>query len=195
LAELDALVGQDVTIAGRVIGAASFSNGFKFELDDGSGCVTLLLWHDVYDDCRDVPGLNLGAQVEASGIVGSYEGALQIEPRWGSAITVIEPATAWAEPRQIVTLSNADVGQRVMIEGTVVRIGGFQSAVEVYVGDETGEFKVFIWRSVLDRIPNNTALGTPGSHVRVVGTVTQYRDALELVPTLPYDVIVIQIAD
>ncbi|MBN1178268.1 MAG: hypothetical protein JXD18_03595 [Anaerolineae bacterium] len=195
IGQLGAWVGQEVTVAGRVVGTASFSAGFKFTLDDGSGQVTLLMWHTVYDDCWDAAGLNLGAQVQVTAPVESYEGALQIVPTWGGGVTVLQPAAAWAELRAVNTLGDADEGQRVMIEGQVVRTSGFQSAVEVYVGDGTGDFKVFIWRTVLDRILQNTALGTPGSHVRVVGTVTRYRDALELVPTLPYDVVVVQMAE
>jgi hypothetical protein len=40
--------------------------------------------------------------------------------------------------------------------------------------------------------PNNTALGTPGSRVRVVGTVEVYKGDLEVIPTLPYDVVVLE---
>ena len=187
------MVGQEVTVEGSVVGTESFSGGFKFTLDDGTGQVVLLIWHNVYDDCWDAPGLNLGARVQATGEVGEYEGELQVEPSWGGAVKALEPAAAWAEPREIGTLTNADEGQRVMFEGEVVRTGGFASAVEIYVSDGTGEMKVFIWRNVLDRIPDNVALGTPGSRVRVVGTVTIYRDTLEVVPTLPYDVTVLEI--
>ena len=69
---------------------------------------------------------------------------------------------------------------------------GLSSAAKVFVGDETGEVMVFIWRTVLDRIPNNTGLGTEGTRVRVVGTVEIYRSNLEVVPTLPYDVVVLE---
>ena len=48
---------------------------------------------------------------------------------------------------------------------------------------------VFIWRTILDRIPKaNPALGTAGTRVRVVGVVQEYRGNLEIVPALPYDV-------
>jgi len=64
----------------------------------------------------------------------------------------------------------------------------------VFVGDGSGEVVVFVWRTVLDRISNNTALGTPGSRVRVVGTVEVYRGNLEVTPTLPNDVVVLETA-
>lgn len=176
-----------------MIDAASFSGGFKFTLDDDNGQVDLVMWHDVYDDCWDAPGLNLGAQVQVTGEVGTFDGALQITPPWGSAVQVLVPAAAQAAPRAISSLAVNDEGQRVMIEGQVVRTEGLSSAVKVFLRDEGGEALVFIWRNVLDRIPDNVGLGTEGSRVRVVGTVAMYRGTLEIVPTLPYDVVVLEI--
>lgn len=184
--------GEEVTVEGTVVGTESFSAGFKFTLEDGTGQIVLLMWHNVYDDCWDAASINLGATVRATGEIGQYEGELQIEPGFGGDVKAIEGAAAWATLREIGSLSGADEGQRVMIEGEVVRVEGLSSAVKVFVGDETGEVMVFIWRNVLDRIPNNTALGTEGSRVRVVGTVEVYRSNLEVVPTLPYDVVVLE---
>jgi DNA/RNA endonuclease YhcR with UshA esterase domain len=188
-----AMVGQEVTVEGTVLGTESFSGGFKFTLDDGTGQVTLVMWHDVYDDCWAAPGLNLGAQVQATGEVTEYEGQLQIQPPWGGAVTAREPVSAWAESRPIGSLSGADEGRRVMIDGTVVRTEGLSSAVKVFVRDDSGEILVLIWRNVLDRIPDNVGLGTPDSRVQVVGTVQMYRGDVELVPTLPVDVRVLEI--
>jgi DNA/RNA endonuclease YhcR with UshA esterase domain len=184
--------GEEVTVEGTVVDAESFSAGFKFTLDDGTGQVVLVMWHNVYDDCWDAAEINLGATVRATGEIGQYEGELQIEPSFGGDVKGIEGAAAWATPREIGSLSGADEGQRVMIEGEVVRVEGLSSAVKVFVGDETGEVMVFIWRTVLDRIPNNTGLGTEGTRVRVVGAVEIYRSNLEVVPTLPYDVVVLE---
>jgi len=187
------MVGQEVTVEGAVVDAVSFSAGFKFTLDDGSGQVVLLMWHDVYDDCWDAPGINRGAWVRATGEVGEYEGVLQVEPHWGSAVKALQPAGPWAEPRQLGTLSGGDEGRRAMIEGEVVRTGGQENWVEVAVSDGTGEIVVFIWRNILERIPQSVGLGTPGSRVRIVGTVQVYQSNLELVPSLPCDVVVLDI--
>ncbi|MBN1953552.1 MAG: hypothetical protein JW900_00760 [Anaerolineae bacterium] len=187
------VAGQEVTIEGSVVGAASFSGGFKFTLDDGTGQVVLLMWHDVYDDCWDAAGINLGARVRAAGEVGEFEGELQVVPSWGGAVKTLEPAAAWAEAREIGSLSGADEGRRVMIEGQVLRTEGTSSAVKVFVADDSGEVLVFIWRNVLERVPDNVGLGTPGSRVRVVGTVSVYEGNLELIPTLPYDVVVLEV--
>jgi DNA/RNA endonuclease YhcR with UshA esterase domain len=184
--------GQRVTVEGRVIGTASLSAGFKFILDDGTGQIVLLTWHDVYDECWDAAEINLGATVRASGEVSQYEGELQIQPGFGGDVKAIEGATAWSAQREMGSISSADEGQRVTVEGTVVRVEGTSSAVKVFVSDGSGEIMVFIWRNVLDRIANNTGLGTVGSRVRAAGTVTVYRGALEVVPALPCDVAVLE---
>lgn len=186
------MVGQEVTIEGVVVEAASLRGGFKFTLADESGQVVLLMWHPVYDDCWDAPVLNVGARVRATGEVGQYEEVLQVVPAWGGAVQVLEPAAGGVQPRTIGSLSGADEHQRVMVEGEVIRTEGCQEWVKVFLDDGTGEIVVFLWRDVLDRIPYNTALGTPGSRARVVGTVTVYRSNLEIVPTLPYDVMVLE---
>jgi DNA/RNA endonuclease YhcR with UshA esterase domain len=178
-------------VEGEVIETASFSAGFKLTLADPSGRVVLLMWHDVYDDCWDVPHINVGAKVRATGTVDLYEGELQIQPAFGGDVKAIEGAVAWAASRDIGSLTPDDVGQRVLIEGEIVRVEGQSSAVKVFVSDGTGEVILFIWRNVLDRIADNTGLGTPGSRVRAVGVVAVYRDNLELIPALPTDVTVL----
>jgi DNA/RNA endonuclease YhcR with UshA esterase domain len=189
-------VGEEVAVEGAVVDAASFSEGFKFTLDDGGGQIVLLMWHEVYDDCWGAAEINLGATVRASGEVSQYEGQLQVEPTFGGDVKIITGAGAHAPRREIGSISGADEGQRATIEGEVIRTEGLSSAVKVFLRDEgpgaQGEIAVFIWRNVLDRIANNAGLGTPGSRVRVVGTVQVYRSNLEIVPALPNDVTVLE---
>jgi len=184
-------IGESVTVEGTVVGTASFSGGFKFTLEDSTGHIVLLTWHNVYADCWDAPEINLGATVRATGEVDQFDGELQIQPDFGGDVKVVAGASAQAAPREIGSLSGADEGQRVMIEGEIIRLEGLNSAVKVFVSDDTGETLVFIWHTVLDHIADNTKLGTPGSRVRVVGTVELYRGNLEIVPTLPNDVVVL----
>jgi DNA/RNA endonuclease YhcR with UshA esterase domain len=151
------------------------------------------MWHDVYDDCWDAAKLNLDAVVRVTGEISEYEGQLEIQPRFGGDVKVIQEPVTQATRRDIGSISGADEGQRVMIEGRVVRTEGLSSAVKVFLADESGEILVFIWRNVLDRISDNAGLGTPGSLVRVVGVVQTYRANLEVVPPLPDDVTVLEI--
>jgi DNA/RNA endonuclease YhcR with UshA esterase domain len=186
-------VGEEITLEGKVVNTASFSKGFQFTLDDGTGQIVLLTWHDVYDDCWDAPELNLGAVVRVTGKVSEYEGQLEIQPHFGGDIRVVQEATTQAPRRDIGSITGTDEGQCVMIEGRVVRTEGLSSAVKVFLADDSGEILVFIWRNVLDRISDNTGLGTPDSLVRVVGAVQTYRANLEIVPPLPNDVTVLEI--
>lgn len=190
-------IGRELTVEGTVVEVTSFSAGFKLTLDDGQGRIVLLMWHDVYDDCWDRSQINLGALVRAQGEVTQYEGTLQIEPGAGADVKVIQSAKAQAPLREIGSISGADEGQRVMIEGEVVRTEGLPGAVKVFLrndeGGSVGEIVVFVWRNVLDRVADNRGLGTPGSRVRVVGQVQVYRSNLELVPALPNDVMVVNI--
>lgn len=182
--------GQEVTVEGRVVAVASFSKGFKFTLDDGTGQVVLLMWLNVYDDCRDARKINLGARVRATGTVQTYEGQLQIAPQWGRQVKALQAAAPSAPTRPIASITPADEGQRVRIEGTVARIEKSESSVRLFVNDGSGEILVLLWPNIYDRIPNRERLDTPGTPVQVVGEVKIYRGTLEVIPVLPYDVVV-----
>lgn len=190
IGELAGRMGEEVTVEGNVIATASFAGGFKFTLDDGTGQVVLLIWHNVYDDCRDAPKINLGARVRTTGTVGQYEGELQVVPQWGRQVKAIRPASPSAPARQIASITAADERQRVMIEGTVARIEKGEKYTRLFVNDGSGEMLVFLWANVYERIPHRARLDTPGTPVQVVGTVQIYKGTLQVVPTLPYDVMV-----
>ena len=185
--------GEEVTIEGDVVAAASFSSGFKFTLSDGTGELVLLMWHEVYDSCWDAEQINLGARLRATGKVALYDGELQLQPNFGGDVKAISGASPWAPQTDIGSLGGGDVGQRVMIEGHVIRVEGLEGAVKVFLGDETGEVVVFLWRNVLDRVAQSAGLGTVGTRVRVIGTLEVYRSNLEVIPALPVDVIVLAV--
>lgn len=180
-------MGQEVTVSGTVVDSASFSQGFKLTLDDGTGRVTLLLWHDVYDEAWDAPDLNLGATVRATGEVGEFEGELQIVPNFGGDVKVTAVAPSSSLTVDIGTLGDY-MGQRVTVTGHISRVEGTSSGAKLFVTDETGEILVFVWNTVLDRVDNNVALGTTGTRVRVTGIMQEFRSNRELVPSLPVDI-------
>ncbi len=186
-------VGEEIALEGRVVETGSFSKGFQFTVDDGTGQIALLMWHNVYDDCWDAPKINLGATVRVRGEIHAYEGQLEIQPHFGGDVKVIVEGVPGVVRREIGSITGSDDGRLVMIEGRVVRTEGVSGAVKVFLADGSGEIVVFVWRSVLDRIEDNTGLGTPGSLVRVVGAVQVYRANLEVVPALPNDVTVLEI--
>ncbi len=183
-------MGEEVTVEGKVVSAASFSKGFKFTLDDGTGQAVLLMWLNVYDDCWDARKINIGARVRATGTVQTYENELQVVPEWGRQVKALQAAAPSAPARPIASLTAADEGQRVMIEGTVARIEKSESNIRLFVNDGSGEMLVLLWPNIYERVPNRERLDTPGTPVQVVGAVQIYRGTLEVVPALPYDVVV-----
>jgi DNA/RNA endonuclease YhcR with UshA esterase domain len=190
ISSLDPTLPEEVMLQGQIIATASFSHGYRFTLDDGSGRITLLMWHNVYDDCWDAPQLNLGATVTVNGRTSLFNDELQIEPRFGSQVKVAAAGGPVGTPRTIGDLDQ-HMGQLVSITGTIERVESGSAGVRLFVRDESGEIPVFIWHNTLERIPNNTALGQPGTTVRVHGRVQEFRNNREVVPTLPYDVVVL----
>lgn len=190
-------LGEEVTVAGNIVETAYLYSrdakdvrGFFFTLDDGTGQVKLLMWLNVYDDCWDARKINVGARVRVTGEVKEYEGQLEIVPRWGGGVKALKAAGPSAPQRAIGSLTEADRGQRVQIEGTVTRTEPGETYVRVFVQDGSGEVLVFVWRGIYDRIPGREKLEVPGTPVRVVGRVDVYKGTLEVIPTLPYDVVV-----
>ena len=181
-------VGETLTLRGQVTGTASFSGGFKFTLDDGTGQIVLLLWGDVYDAVANVAGLNTGATVLVTGEIGEYEGELQITPAEASEVLVeVADSGQDAPRREIGSLSAADAGALVEIEGSVSRVEGFSSGLRVYVTDGTGEVQLLLWQNVADRVPDREKL-VAGARVRATGEVGEYKGTLQVAPRLPFDV-------
>ena len=165
MANLSAHSGEEATVSEQVVSAASFPQCFKFTLDDGSGRGTLILWHNVYDEAWDATQLIVGSTVQATGKVGQYDGAWQVEPDFGSDVKVTTLGGNSAPAHAIGELAS-HVGETAQISGSVLRTESAGSSVKIFVGDETGEVVVFVWRSILDRIPNNVALGEAGTRVK-----------------------------
>ncbi|MFZ5917012.1 MAG: OB-fold nucleic acid binding domain-containing protein [Chloroflexota bacterium] len=184
--------GETLTLRGQVIAAANFASGFKFTLDDGTGQIVLLLWGDVYDAVAGVAGLNTGATVRVSGQIGTYDGEVQIAPAAAGDIA-IESAGAGpdAPQRQIGSLSAADAGALVEIEGAVSRVEPFSSGLRIYLSDGSGEVMLLLWQIVADRAPERDRL-LQGAQVRAVGQVGEYKGTLQIIPRLPFDVHVLE---
>jgi DNA/RNA endonuclease YhcR with UshA esterase domain len=187
IGELDASrIGDQVAITGQVTDTASFSRGFKFVLDDGTGQIVLLTWHNVYDELQKPQQLNIGASVHITGEITEYEGELQIEPGNASDIHVTHTAGPPSHQREIGAAAD-HLGQRVTIVGQVVRTEETGSATRLIVADDSGEALVYIWNNIVERIPDNILLREIGTRVRITGLVQEYRGELEIVPALPYD--------
>ena len=183
-------IGQAVTVRGRVVETHSFSAGFRFILNDGTGSIGLVLFDGRYREVKNPAGLNLGAQVFVEAEVVEYNGALELQPASGENVVVEQPgSTAGIETRAIHTLSGADIGRLATIAGDVLRVEGFSAGVIAFVNDGTGELRVVIFSNVLNYVPNAPSLQA-GARARVTGAVDEFNGVLELVPALGYDVTV-----
>ncbi len=182
----DQPLGATVTVEGAVVGAESFQNGFRLTLDDGTGQVVLLLWLSVYDELPDPAGLQTGAQVRATGELEEYQGQREIVPARGPDVAVIRAAPPPSR-RDVASITPADLGARVTVEGTVTRSEPFSQGYRVWVDDGSGEVLVLLWQNIYERVAGRERL-TPGAPLQVTGIVEEYRGTLELVPQLPGDV-------
>lgn len=186
IGNIPANAGFEVTIVGQVTAAESFARGFKFTLSDGTGEVILLMWENVYDDCWDASKINLGATVRATGKVSEFEGEWQVAPVFGGQVKVTGAAAGLPAVQPIGQLGDY-MNLRVTITGQISRVERTETAVRLFVADESGEILVFIWNNIFTRIPNQEAL-TSGANVRIVGYVGEFRGTRQLLPRLPFDV-------
>ena len=179
-------VGQTVTVRGKVVDTSSFSAGFKFLLDDGTGRMPLTLFDDTYKFVPDRAGLNLGADVQVTGKVAEFQGVRELQPDTGHAVQIIKPGSSAGVP---VTKINqlGKPGQLVAIEGTITDVKGFSAGSNVFVDDGTGNVRVTLFDNVQAYVPRDRLV--KGAAVRVYGKLGAFRGALQIVPALGYDVI------
>ncbi|MBC7249350.1 MAG: hypothetical protein H5T62_03625 [Anaerolineae bacterium] len=184
-------VGQRLIIEGEITQAASFSQGVKFTVSDGTGQIVLLLWQDVYLDFPDRADLRVGTRVRACGTVDEYEGELEIIPATPAEVIVLSAAPApTVSITSIGQISAADVGQQRAVEGTVVAATSFSAGMKFTLDDGTGQITLLLWSNVYETVPDRERL-VEGARVRVSGEIDEYRGEMEIIPALGIDVVVL----
>ena len=181
-------LGATVTVEGTVIVAESFQNGFRLTLDDGTGQVVLLLWLSACDELADPARLQTGARVRVTGELKEYRGQREVVPARGSDVVVPQAAPASVR-RDIASITSADVGTLVAVEGTVTRHEPFSQGYRVWIDDGSGELMLLLWENIYGRVAGRERL-TAGARVGALGVVEEYRGTLEIIPQLPGDVTV-----
>jgi DNA/RNA endonuclease YhcR with UshA esterase domain len=184
----DQPLGATVTVEGTVIAAESFQNGFRLTLDDGTGQVVLLLWLSAYDRLADPARLQTGVRVRATGELDKYRGQREVVPARGSDVIITQAAPAPAQ-RDIASITPADMGAVVAVEGTVTRSEPFSQGYRVWIDDGSGEIMLLLWENIYGRVAGRERL-TAGARVRAIGVVEEYRGTLEIIPQLPGDITV-----
>ena len=184
----DQPLGATVTVEGTVIAAESFQNGFRLTLDDGTGQVVLLLWLSAYDRLADPARLQTGVRVRATGELDEYRSQREVVPARGSDVIITQAAPAPAQ-RDIASITPADMGAVVAVEGTVTRSEPFSQGYRVWIDDGSGEIMLLLWENIYGRVAGRERL-TAGARVRAIGIVEEYRGTLEIIPQLPGDITV-----
>ena len=172
-----------MTVRGQLVEAASFSAGFRLNIDDGSGRLMLVLFENVLDgmDAAQLRGLKAGAIVTATGRVADYKGApeLIVNALWAGA-----GPGAGANQYALGALSGNDHNALAQVSGVVKALTPFDNGVDVLLEDATGAQKVRLYRMMEKRVRI-----TPGMRLRVTGRVKASRaKGLWIEVALPGDI-------
>lgn len=92
--------------------------------------------------------------------------------------------------RQIGSLSLADVGQAVFVEGEIGEFDAFSSGVRFKLDDGTGQIVLLLWQPLFEEVPYGEGLDD-GARVRVQGNVEQYQGTLEIIPQISSDLVIL----
>jgi DNA/RNA endonuclease YhcR with UshA esterase domain len=181
-------LGQTLAVQGRVVDVTSSSAGVTFYLDDGSGRIDLFVSSGVYRYVEGRAGLRLGAQVLASGELAEYKGTLEIVPRLGENVVVLEAGSGQGvEERLVSSLKQEDKDRFVTLHCTVLAKELLTGGVKLRVRDESGDIDLVIWDNVLIYVPGAEGL-VEGARLTVTGKVSFFRGAPQIAPQLGYDV-------
>jgi DNA/RNA endonuclease YhcR with UshA esterase domain len=180
-------VGQIVGVRGKVVEASSFSAGFKFLIDDGTGRMSLTLFGDNYKFVPNRAGLNLGAEVSIEAKVTEFNGVLELQPNSGRDVVILTPGSSASVPLTTINQLKKP-GQFVAIEGRITDVKPFSAGLNVFVDDGTGNVRVTLFTNVLAYVPNRDGL-VVGANVRAVGK-TDFFGSMQVVPALGYDMTV-----
>jgi DNA/RNA endonuclease YhcR with UshA esterase domain len=161
------------------------SKGVKFTLTDPTGSMALILWQDVLEETADRHDLLPGSQVQVTGRIDEYEGELEIVPRAGDGVIVVNRGGRLpVEQRALAQITPADQGRIFTVQGTLTRVEG-RGWLHLWLDDGTGEMLVFVPERVVGYLP--PGLG-PGTRLRTTGQVEIYQGALEIIPLAGADV-------
>lgn len=175
--------GAWVRVRGRIVALTGFKGGLKAVLDDGTEQLTLLLWQRFYDALPAPTAVDVGAEVEVQGQLKAYQGALELEPEQPADLILhtAAPEIPWVA---ISSLSAKDAGRVVRLRGVAGTPQSFSAGVKLLLDDGMGVLTVLLWSNVA------ASLARPpeaGMMVEVVGELSVYRDALELIPRSAHD--------
>ncbi len=154
---------------------------------DGTGSIPIVVSEDLIALSPVSPTLPIGQPVEVVAAVSLYGDTPQLVPASVADVVPLSQAVPIAVEKQIGELTTTDVGQLVIVRGTVTEVDPFSAGVKLTLDDDTGTIILLLWQSVYDELPDPAALNV-GAEVQAQGEISQYRGELELIPELTEDV-------
>ena len=187
LTVLDA--GLRVKMTGEVTRAFSPYNGLTLiTLRDERGEVVIAVSDIITTLTGPLPPVIEGQGISVIGTVSLYKDTPQIIPASVDDITLAAPPPeAIVEARQLSSLSAADEGTIVQVQGRIVLMEGFKGGLKATLDDRTDLVTLLLWDSVYNALPTPTALDI-GADITIKGEIKRYKDELEIIPESAHDI-------
>jgi DNA/RNA endonuclease YhcR with UshA esterase domain len=154
---------------------------------DEAGEIPIAVSEDLVALGGPLPALSTGQVVEVTAAVSLYGDTPQLVPASTADIVVLGDEARVAAERQIGELTAGDVGQLIVVQGSVIGEQTFSAGVKLALDDGSGAVIILLWQDVYAALPDPAALGV-GAEIRVQGEVSEYEGELEVIPGLPGDV-------
>jgi RecJ-like exonuclease len=167
----NAEIGKTVAVSGMVIEASNFSAGFKLNLADDTGDISVVLFENVWDGLKAPNEVNVGAVLSVTGKVNEYKDALEIAPASSASVVVISaPAMRDVPTKTLGAVNGNDHNAVVRVNGEVAAVEPFENGVNVLLKDESGTQKLRLYNVVAKRVKLSA-----GDAVSVIGRVVASR--------------------
>jgi DNA/RNA endonuclease YhcR with UshA esterase domain len=136
-----------------------------------------------------------GQSAEAMGAVTLYKDTPQVTLARADALSLRQPGDSIqvAAPAHVGDLTAERAGQWAAVRGQVVKVSPFSAGIRLTLDDGTGRANVVLWQDVYAVLSPTLQL-SEGAQIAVQGEVSLYRGAIEIVPEIPADIVLIATA-
>ena len=183
-----------VTVRGVVRSIRAPYEGLQLvTLRDATGAIDLALPTELEPIRGALPPLEIGQSIEVSGVVTLFDVTPQLSLRRSTDIAPLSEPVAFAKFTQLNDLSDASTGRWVRVENSVEEVAPFSAGVRLTLSDGRRRVTVLLWQDVWTALDKAQEI-QPGTTLSVQGEVNVFRGQLEIVPEIPADVAVLQVA-
>ena len=154
---------------------------------DGTGSIPVAVSEDLVALSGASPTLSTGQPVEVVAAVLLYRDTPQLVPASVADVVPLSEPVPIAAERRIGELTTADIGDLVIVRGTVADLDPFSAGVKLALDDTTGAITVLLWQSVYEGMRDGPEAAI-GAEIQVQGEISQYQGQLEVIPEQAGDV-------